>query len=190
MTSKMSQEAKKDEFRKYLDKAGVLELLTKSLVQLYEVILFIVYSPFSIYGLFISGAWQARRCCQLPQEHRGGDHRGQDHHRAAQDREHWIESQGKDFDIYLVQIICILFKLAELESSQSSLQSRIDALEAKADTSAPSPAAAPEEAKVSPEPEPAPAAEAAEAVNPEPTPAAEATPDPVTEAAPAGEQNV
>ena len=56
MTSKMSQEAKKDEFRKYLDKAGVLELLTKSLVQLYEVILFIVYSPFSIYGLFISGA--------------------------------------------------------------------------------------------------------------------------------------
>ena len=38
MTSKMSQEAKKDEFRKYLEKAGVLELLTKSLVQLYEVI--------------------------------------------------------------------------------------------------------------------------------------------------------
>ena len=38
MSSKMSQEAKKDEFRKYLDKAGVLELLTKSLVQLYEVI--------------------------------------------------------------------------------------------------------------------------------------------------------
>ena len=37
MTSKMSQEAKKDEFRKYLEKAGVLELLTKSLVQLYEV---------------------------------------------------------------------------------------------------------------------------------------------------------
>merc|ERR1719340_381227 len=36
MTSKMSQEAKKDEFRKYLEKAGVLELLTKSLVQLYE----------------------------------------------------------------------------------------------------------------------------------------------------------
>ena len=34
----MSQEAKKDEFRKYLEKAGVLELLTKSLVQLYEVI--------------------------------------------------------------------------------------------------------------------------------------------------------
>ena len=33
----MSQEAKKDEFRKYLEKAGVLELLTKSLVQLYEV---------------------------------------------------------------------------------------------------------------------------------------------------------
>jgi len=32
----MSQEAKKDEFRKYLEKAGVLELLTKSLVQLYE----------------------------------------------------------------------------------------------------------------------------------------------------------
>ena len=37
MTTKMSQEAKKDEFRKYLEKAGVLELLTKSLVQLYEV---------------------------------------------------------------------------------------------------------------------------------------------------------
>ena len=37
MTSKMSQEAKKDEFRKYLEKAGVLELLIKSLVQLYEV---------------------------------------------------------------------------------------------------------------------------------------------------------
>lgn len=36
MTSKMSQEAKKDEFKKYLEKAGVLELLTKSLVQLYE----------------------------------------------------------------------------------------------------------------------------------------------------------
>merc|ERR1719429_648625 len=35
MTSK-SQEAKKDEFRKYLENAGVLELLTKSLVQLYE----------------------------------------------------------------------------------------------------------------------------------------------------------
>merc|ERR1719370_204174 len=32
----MSQDAKKDEFRKYLEKAGVLELLTKSLVQLYE----------------------------------------------------------------------------------------------------------------------------------------------------------
>ena len=37
MSTKMSQEAKKDEFRKYLEKAGVLELLTKSLVQLYEV---------------------------------------------------------------------------------------------------------------------------------------------------------
>lgn len=34
--SKMTQDAKKDEFRKYLEKAGVLELLTKSLVQLYE----------------------------------------------------------------------------------------------------------------------------------------------------------
>ena len=56
MSSKMSQEAKKDEFRKYLDKAGVLELLTKSLVQLYEVILFIVCSYSSIYGLFHSGA--------------------------------------------------------------------------------------------------------------------------------------
>ena len=37
MSAKMSQDAKKDEFRKYLEKAGVLELLTKSLVQLYEV---------------------------------------------------------------------------------------------------------------------------------------------------------
>merc|ERR1712212_38751 len=36
MSAKMSQDAKKDEFRKYLEKAGVLELLTKSLVQLYE----------------------------------------------------------------------------------------------------------------------------------------------------------
>ena len=35
-STKMSQDAKKDEFRKYLEKAGVLELLTKSLVQLYE----------------------------------------------------------------------------------------------------------------------------------------------------------
>ena len=34
--SKMTQDAKKDEFRKYLEKTGVLELLTKSLVQLYE----------------------------------------------------------------------------------------------------------------------------------------------------------
>ena len=33
----MSQDAKKEEFRKYLEKAGILELLTKSLVQLYEV---------------------------------------------------------------------------------------------------------------------------------------------------------
>merc|ERR1719234_2674476 len=32
----MTQDAKKDEFRKYLEKAGVLELLTKSLVSLYE----------------------------------------------------------------------------------------------------------------------------------------------------------
>ena len=39
----MSQEAKKDEFRKYLEKAGVLELLTKSLVQLYEVDINISY---------------------------------------------------------------------------------------------------------------------------------------------------
>ena len=37
MSAKLSQDAKKDEFRKYLEKAGVLELLTKSLVQLYEV---------------------------------------------------------------------------------------------------------------------------------------------------------
>ena len=33
MSTKMSADAKKDEFRKYLEKAGVLELLTKSLVQ-------------------------------------------------------------------------------------------------------------------------------------------------------------
>merc|ERR1719278_526885 len=32
----MTQDAKKDESRKYLEKAGVLELLTKSLVSLYE----------------------------------------------------------------------------------------------------------------------------------------------------------
>ena len=37
MTANLSQDAKKDEIRKYLEKAGVLELLTKSLVQLYEV---------------------------------------------------------------------------------------------------------------------------------------------------------
>ena len=36
MSTKMSADAKKDEFRKYLEKAGVLELLTKSLVSLYE----------------------------------------------------------------------------------------------------------------------------------------------------------
>ena len=36
---KVPQDAKKEEFRKYLEKAGVLELLTKSLVQLYEVML-------------------------------------------------------------------------------------------------------------------------------------------------------
>ena len=47
----MSQEAKKDEFRKYLDKAGVLELLTKSLVQLYEVILFFQSYVFYVYSL-------------------------------------------------------------------------------------------------------------------------------------------
>ena len=44
----MSQEAKKDEFRKYLEKAGVLELLTKSLVQLYEV------RPFNTHLLFFN----------------------------------------------------------------------------------------------------------------------------------------
>ena len=59
MTSKMSQEAKKDEFRKYLDKAGVLELLTKSLVQLYEVIMLncFIHSPHGLMSnLFHSGA--------------------------------------------------------------------------------------------------------------------------------------
>ena len=35
-STKMSQDAKKEEFKKYLEKAGVLELLTKSLVSLYE----------------------------------------------------------------------------------------------------------------------------------------------------------
>ena len=44
MTAKMSEDAKKDEFRKYLEKAGVLELLTKSLVQLYEVNIFEAYA--------------------------------------------------------------------------------------------------------------------------------------------------
>ena len=34
--NKMSQDAKKEEFKKYLEKAGVLEVLTKSLVSLYE----------------------------------------------------------------------------------------------------------------------------------------------------------
>ena len=38
MSAKLSQDAKKDEFRKYLEKGGVLELLTKSLVSLYEVL--------------------------------------------------------------------------------------------------------------------------------------------------------
>merc|ERR1719348_353423 len=32
----MTQDAKKDEFKKYLEKSGVIEMLTKSLVQLYE----------------------------------------------------------------------------------------------------------------------------------------------------------
>jgi len=35
-SAKMSQDAKKDEFRKYLEKTGVIDMLTKSLVQLYE----------------------------------------------------------------------------------------------------------------------------------------------------------
>ena len=35
-SNKMSQDVKKEEFKKYLEKAGVLELLTKSLVSLYE----------------------------------------------------------------------------------------------------------------------------------------------------------
>ena len=56
MTSKMSQEAKKDEFRKYLDKAGVLELLTKSLVQLYEVMVLNCFIHRLMYHLFHSGA--------------------------------------------------------------------------------------------------------------------------------------
>ena len=47
----MSQEAKKDEFRKYLDKAGVLELLTKSFEQLYEVILFFQSYVFYVFSL-------------------------------------------------------------------------------------------------------------------------------------------
>ena len=32
----MSQDQKKEEFKQYLDKAGVIELLTSSLVKLYE----------------------------------------------------------------------------------------------------------------------------------------------------------
>ena len=55
MSTKMSQEAKKDEFRKYLEKAGVLELLTKSLVQLYEVkqlgIKFFVLFSYHLFGI-------------------------------------------------------------------------------------------------------------------------------------------
>ena len=35
-SAKMSQDTKKEEFKKYLEKAGVLELFTKSLVSLYE----------------------------------------------------------------------------------------------------------------------------------------------------------
>ena len=35
-SAKSTKDAKKDEFRNYLEKAAVLELLTKSLVQLYE----------------------------------------------------------------------------------------------------------------------------------------------------------
>ena len=42
-SAKSTQDAKKDEFRKYLEKAGVLELLTKSLVQLYEVVFLILF---------------------------------------------------------------------------------------------------------------------------------------------------
>ena len=45
--SKMTQDAKKDEFRKYLEKAGVLELLTKSLVQVSPV-KFIVFLRFQV----------------------------------------------------------------------------------------------------------------------------------------------
>ena len=36
-TAKVPLDTKKEEFRKYLEKAGVLDLLTKSLVSLYEV---------------------------------------------------------------------------------------------------------------------------------------------------------
>ena len=59
MTSKMSQEAKKDEFRKYLEKAGVLELLTKSLVQLYEVSQPFLVSLLVSYTMRYLGARQA-----------------------------------------------------------------------------------------------------------------------------------
>ena len=45
--SKMTQDAKKDEFRKYLEKAGVLELLTKSLVQVSSV-KFIAFLRFQV----------------------------------------------------------------------------------------------------------------------------------------------
>ena len=88
------------------------------------------------------------------------------------------------------------FQLAELESSQTSLNSQISSLESKVATSATPPPSspAPEEAKASPQPEaasePAPAVEASEAVDPEPSPAAEAAADPVTEAAPAGDSHL
>jgi hypothetical protein len=52
---KVPQDAKKEEFRKYLEKAGVLELLTKSLVQLYEV----------SYNAFTPASVQNSACFQL-----------------------------------------------------------------------------------------------------------------------------
>ena len=55
----MSQEAKKDEFRKYLEKAGVLELLIKSLVQLYEVSQPFLVSLLVFYTTRYLGARQA-----------------------------------------------------------------------------------------------------------------------------------
>jgi hypothetical protein len=52
----MTQDAKKDEFRKYLEKAGVLELLTKSLVSVLEMINILAIMFFTILSPAVRGA--------------------------------------------------------------------------------------------------------------------------------------